>query len=427
MLRVFLYTLGCRLNQAESAVLQSLLREKGFRVVDSLKESDIVVINSCTVTDQADSDTRKMVNRICRENRAARVAIIGCQAQIQREQLLLLPGVNWVIGTAEKMKLADILNERITAGHILKVPPIRSEPFTIPLTKFAGKRTRANLKIQDGCDNFCAYCEIPFARGRTRSRIFSDIIKEAEALVQSGHREIVLTGINVGLYEYEAQTLIDVVEKLQRIDGIDRIRISSIENNRIPLELTKFMSPYGKVCRSLHIPLQSGSDSILELMGRSYSTADYAKLIKDLSNRVPGIMLGSDIIVGFPGEKENDFQITVSFLEETALNYLHIFPYSDRFKARSRNFKDKVPVSEIRRRSTILHHLSLKKRRDFLSQHIGTVGKVLFEQKKDNYWIGHTDNYVKIKVNSEENLRNQIIDVKMRKLEGQMIIGSLDQ
>lgn len=425
MQRIYIFTLGCRVNQSESAVLQSILHEQGFRIVDQTTEADIVVINSCTVTAAGDTDAHRLARRIHRDNPMVRIAIIGCQAQVQKETLLSLPGVSWVIGTADKMKLADILKSTTSSKALVNAGPIRSKPFTLPVTKFAYKRTRANLKIQDGCNNFCAYCEVPFARGRARSRVFSNIMEEARALVDAGHREIILTGINVGLYSNSGKSLWDIVEALQHIKELDRIRLSSIEHATLPLTLTKFMFPLGKLCRSLHIPLQSGSDRILKRMGRAYSTAAYADLVNTIAKKVPGILIGSDVIVGFPGESEKDFHSTISVLTDLPINYFHVFRYSNRNKARSRLFKNHVPGSEINRRSKILRQLSLRKHTAFIKEKIGAIEQVLLEDKKGQYWTGHTDNYILIKVQSEDNLRNRILNIKATCAEGDSLIGTL--
>lgn len=427
MQSVYFYTSGCRLNQAEGEVLQGILRNGGFRIVDGIAEADIVVINSCTVTEAADTNTRRLVNRVNRANPNIRIAVIGCQAQVQKKELFELSGVKWVIGTERKMDLAGVLGDGSANRPVLAVSPIQQKSFTMPLTKFAGSCARANLKIQDGCDNFCAYCEIPYARGRTRSRVFSDILEEAHALVSAGHREIVLTGINVGLYAYAGKSLLDVVEALHQVRGLDRIRISSIEHAALPLELSQFMFPNGRLCRFLHIPIQSGSDRILKRMGRDYGVGDYADMVRRLAERVPGIMIGTDVIVGFPGETDEDFCLTERILEALPVGYAHVFSYSHRRRAKSREFKGEVPAIEISRRSSAIRRLSLEKRERFLKGQIGLVGSVIFEQKKNDYWIGHADNYVTIKMRSGENLRNRIIDVKMVRIDAQSIIGCLDQ
>jgi threonylcarbamoyladenosine tRNA methylthiotransferase MtaB len=422
--KVYFHTFGCRLNQAETAVLESVLREDGFRVVGKMADADIVVINSCTVTEAGDADVRRLVNRVRRENPLARIAVIGCQAQVQKQELLELPGVHWVVGTARKMDLAAIF--RADRGRpFVSVAPIRREAFTMPLTRSFGSRTRANLKIQDGCDNFCAYCEVPYARGRTRSRVFTNVLEEARALVAAGHKEIVLTGVNVGLYMNDGRSLVDVVGALHDVPGLERIRISSIEGTSLPLDLVRFMFPKGRLCRFFHIPLQSGSDRILRRMGRGYLTHEYAQTITELAEKVPGIMLGTDVIVGFPGETKEDFERTCKFLKSLPMGYFHVFSYSQRRRARSRTFKGEVPSAEIARRSSVLRRLSAEKRETFLNGLPGSVEKVLFEQKKNDYWIGHTDNYVTIKLRLEGDLRNRILDVTMARIDGEAVIGSV--
>jgi len=299
---VSFYTFGCRLNQAETAIIEQSFQEKGFRVVDFKQPADVVVVNTCTVTENGDADTRKLVNRLNRVNPAARIALLGCQAQIQREKLLDLDNVHWVVGNESKMQFAEILEKNYQSDEPQVVTPvIKRDSFTISQAGIDRRHTRANLKIQDGCDFFCSFCVIPYARGRARSREFNNILSEASQLIEAGHRELVLTGINVGTYLYKNLSIVEVVESLLELEGLDRLRLSSIEPTTIPDRLLTMMKTDQRLCRYLHIPLQSGSDDILKAMNRNYTTLDYADYIRRLQSEIPGVCLGTDVMVGFPG------------------------------------------------------------------------------------------------------------------------------
>ncbi len=412
-------------------MLEDLFRDKGFVLADQDAPSDIAVINSCTVTGEADRATLKIMDRARRLNPAVRIALIGCLAQVQKEKLLALENVRWVVGTARKMSLADIIREDAAdedgsdAGRLI-VAPIRRGPFSMPLTSSFGRRTRANLKIQDGCDNACAYCEVPFARGGGRSRVFSDVLAEARALVDAGYQEIVLTGINLGAYAYESRTIVHIIRQMEKIKGLARIRISSLEYAPWIGALAGLMQPSHKLCRFLHIPVQSGCDRILAHMGRAYTSSDVRVLLERIVRKVPGVMLGTDVIVGFPGESDSDFEQTCDFLESSPFHYFHVFSYSHRQRARSRSFKGAVPAEVIHARSLRLRALSQKKRQAFLNSSIGSVGNALFEQKKGRYWVGHLDNYVIIKLLSEQSIRNRIIRVKLQELDDGCVIAQED-
>ena len=441
MMRISFFTLGCRLNQSETAVLEGLARDRGLQVVNFNLPADVTVINSCTVTERSDKDARKAIHRAVRINPAVRIAIIGCQAQVQKEKLLALPNVSWVVGTAKKMELLDIIMSGIDRRELnalsgsrpqtpddrrlVIAPGIRRRVFSLPLTKEAGSRTRANLKIQDGCDHFCAYCEIPFARGRSRSRAFDNLMAEARALAAAGHKEIVLTGVNVAAYSERGNDLIEVVKSIETIAGIERLRISSIEDLHLSHELARFMRPPHKLCRFLHIPVQSGCDRILKRMGRKYSTKEFESLVHRLVRDVPGITIGTDVIVGFPGETDKDFENTQRFLSDLPVHYCHVFSYSRRNKARSCKFKGEVPEKVIFQRSRVLRALSDEKRKDFMQDLLGTSQRVLFEQIKNNFWFGHTDNYVTIKTSSELNLVNTFADVVPVKIEGHSLVARM--
>ncbi|MBN2356865.1 tRNA (N(6)-L-threonylcarbamoyladenosine(37)-C(2))-methylthiotransferase MtaB [candidate division KSB1 bacterium] len=422
--KISFHTLGCRLNQAESASLQNRFLKAGYEVVDFGRPADVVVINTCTVTEHGDTDTRRLVNRLHRSMKSAKIALIGCQSQVQGEHLLQLPGVQWVIGNAAKMDLPSILLQHGACEPFLMIPAISKESFTVPGAAIDRKHTRANLKIQDGCNFFCSFCEIPYARGRTRSRQLPDLLREANELAGAGYREIVLTGVNVGTYDDGGKSLPDVLAALSTFDGIRRIRISSIEMTTIPNEIFRPMQT-GKVCRFLHVPLQSGSDKILRAMNRKYCARDFARFIHQAYAAVPDICLGADVMVGFPGETEHDFQLTTTLLQSLPLAYFHVFSYSDRPHARSRHLANKVSETDKQSRSRLLRQLSQKKRRQYFQRFTGSVQEALFEEEKHGLWTGLTDHYIRVRVTSSQNLHNQLRRVRLQDIDGMAMLGTL--
>jgi len=416
--KISFYTLGCRLNQSETAVVERTFEAEGYEVVDFKEPADMVVINTCTVTENGDADTRRLVNKANRVNPNVRIALIGCQAQTQKGQLSSLPNVRWIVGNARKMDLVSIIQE-LDADTTPRViaPTIPRGSFTVPVAGIDRKHTRANLKIQDGCDFFCSFCEIPYARGRARSREFNDILKEAKTLAAAGHQELVLTGINIATYKHNNNTIVDVIDALEQIEDLKRIRISSAEPTTIPSTLIKKMAGKTKLCRYLHIPLQSGSDTVLKLMKRKYSVKEFADFIQNLYASVPQVCIGTDIIAGFPGEGEGEFEETFNFVRQHSIHYFHVFSYSKRTMTKSQDFSNEVPIPIIQQRGKQLRDLSHRKRHAFYSTLIGTTQKVLFEQMKENYWTGLTDNYVRVNLKFHKSLSNQLIDVQIKNVD----------
>lgn len=424
--KISFYTFGCRLNQSETASMTNSLNQGGYEVVGFDQPSDIVVINTCTVTEGGDADTRHLVHKINRQNPSARIALVGCQAQVQKERLADLPHVRWIVGNGRKMDLISVFNEHPDpATAALVTPTIEREPFTVAMASIDGEHTRANIKIQDGCDFFCSFCEIPYARGRARSRIFEDIFVEANALVAAGHKELILTGINIGTYSFEDKTLMDVIVGMEALDGLERIRISSIEPTTIPKEIFEWMKLDHKLCRYLHIPLQSGDNEILQEMKRKYTLDEFSQFVKAAHASVPQICIGTDVIVGFPGESDAHFERTCETLRELPIHYFHVFSYSPRNLAKSRLMETMSPEI-IHRRSQILRDLDKRKRHLFYESLLGTTQMVLFEHPKaDGFQNGLTDNYVRVKVKESENLFNQLLPVRLQSIEGQTVIGKL--
>lgn len=424
MTTISFYTLGCRLNQSETAVVQRTFETSDYKVVDISEPADVVVINTCTVTENGDADTRRLVNKVNRINPKSKIALIGCQAQIQKEKLTEMTNVKWVVGNAKKMNIKSIIEEFADSAQPQVITPtIPRESFTIPLAGIDRDHTRANIKIQDGCDFFCSFCEIPYARGRARSREFDDILLEVKALVAAKHKEIVITGINVGTYANANKTLLDVISALEQIDGLERIRISSIEPTTIPTELFKKMAQKTKLCRYLHIPVQSANDHMLSAMKRKYNFQEFSRFIQTAYDIVPEICIGTDVIVGFPGETEEHFQESMDRLRDAPIHYFHVFSYSKRHLAKSQNLTDEIPIQVKQHRSKLLRDLSQRKRLMHFKSLLGSTQRVLFEQKKEGLWSGLTDNYVRVAVASHENLENQLRSVRLVKISDACIQG----
>jgi len=426
MKRISFYTFGCRLNQSETASIQNAFEHSGYKLVGFDQPSDIVVINTCTVTEGGDADTRHLVHKVNRQNPAARIALVGCQAQIQKEQLADLPNVRWIVGNGRKMDLVSVFNEYPKPETAqLVTPSIEREPFTLAVASVDHDHTRANIKIQDGCDFFCSFCEIPYARGRARSRVFEDIFKEATALVAAGHKELILTGINIGTYSYQDKTLMDVIKAMNALEGLERVRISSIEPTTIARDIFTYMSAGHKLCRYLHIPLQSGDDEILQEMKRKYTVDEFSDFVRQAQVQVPQICIGTDVIVGFPGETDAHFERTTELLRELPIHYFHVFSYSPRHMAKSR-LMETLPVEMIQWRSQILRDLSQRKRRLFQESLLGTIQTVLFENPKGDGWQnGLTDHYVRVKIKDSRNLFNEILPVRFKSIDGQVVVGEL--
>jgi len=427
MRKISFYTQGCRLNQAETATITNGFSATEFQAVHFSEPADISVINTCTVTENGDNDTRKLVNRLIRLNPKVQIALIGCQSQILKEKLLKFPNIKWVIGNTDKMSLSSIITTtQDTPDPILQVSKLTKESVENMATDGTdSQHTRVNLKIQDGCDFYCSFCIIPFARGPARSLPFDALITQATQLSES-HKEIVLTGINLGTYEHNGQKLEDVIHALETLPKLERIRISSIEPTTISNEIIqKMKDPKSKLCAYLHIPIQSGSDTILKKMSRNYDTSYFKAFINDIRKQLPDVCIGTDIMVGFPGETEVEFEETLQLLSELPMDYFHVFSYSERSLARSKKLPDKVDKPIIAQRSQILRDLSARKKASYYTNTLGKTLPVLFEQEKKGFWIGTTEHFVKVKVKSEMNLKNEIKLVTLTSLEKENTLGIL--
>ena len=412
------YTLGCRLNQAETSLISNTFKERNYEIVEYGQPTDVCVINTCTVTEQADAKCRQLVRQTLKRSPDAFVAVVGCYAQMGAEALREIEGIDLIVGTEEKMAVADFIDiPQKLPEPIIRKSKISKTPFTISSVGNYENATRANLKVQDGCDFMCTFCVIPFARGRGRSRAFWDIQREAIQLVARGHKELVLSGVNIGTYEFEGKTVLDIVKMLETIDGLERIRISSIEPTTIPVELVEQMAESDKLCRHFHIPIQSGDDSVLSGMRRLYTVAEYVEFLEMVEKRIPEVCLGTDVMVGFPGEGEAEFANTRRLLQELPFAYFHVFPFSEREGTAAVKMADKVASQVKKERAEILRDLSNEKKTQFYKKQVGKKVKVLMEERDETGWFqGFTDNYVKVAVPTKINLANEFFDVEVQKV-----------
>ncbi len=407
--RASLHTLGCRLNQAETALLADRLRQDGYLIVDYGRPTDLLVLNTCSVTDEAERMCRYEIRRTLRHSPQAFVAVTGCYAQTGVEALRQVPGLDLIIGNQHKMSLPTHLPSpsalrKQPAPSLLHTKTLTRDDFTMDGTGDY-ESTRANLKIQDGCNFMCSFCLIPFARGHERSRRMDDTVREAETLVARGHRELVLTGVNIGRYEQDGGSLLDLIRRLERIDGLDRIRISSIEPTTVPDDLLEYMTASAKLCRHLHLPLQSGDDGILRAMNRRYTMQDYAAFVDKAIRLMPDLGLGTDVLVGFPGEGDAQFANTLAAATDLPFSYLHVFAYSKRPGTAAARMGGTVPATTIKSRGKVLAELSRAKRLAFYQRYVGRTVDVLFETQDDaGRWTGLTSNYIRVGVTTDNDL-----------------------
>jgi threonylcarbamoyladenosine tRNA methylthiotransferase MtaB len=428
--RATLYTLGCRLNQAETALLKEGFQRGGFVPVEFGQETDVLVINSCTVTEGAEVDCRRIVRQVLRHSPQAFVAVTGCYAQTGLEALRGIEGIDLIVGNQFKMQLPDLLPpfSRLKKQAVPLVHHGRMDPENFCIEGVgAYNTTRANLKIQDGCQFMCSFCLIPFARGRERSRFLEDAVREAGELVERGHRELVLTGVNIGQYRDGAADLLVLLQRLEAIEGLERIRISSIEPTTVPESLLDYMSCSSKLCRYLHVPLQSGDDRILQAMNRRYSVREYQEAMESALQRIPDVCFGTDVLVGFPGEGPREFANTQAVVRDLPFAYLHVFSYSPRPGTAATKLPHPVSPITIKERSRALHEASDHKRMAFQQRFLGQKVSVLFESAEgEGYWPGLTDNFLRVAVRSPRRLHNTIQSVVVTGVMSDKVLGMLD-
>lgn len=415
--KVAFHTLGCKLNFSETSAIGNQFLQKGFDVVDFKEEADVYVINTCTVTENAEKECRQIVRKAMRQNPAAFIAVTGCYAQLRAEEISKIDGVDAVLGSNEKFKLFEYFEqfEKQEYSCVYVSPSETLNEFNSAYSTDADSRTRAFLKIQDGCDYKCTFCTIPLARGQSRSLELDSSVKEFKSLIENGYKEIVLTGVNVGDYGKKLNTdLFSLLKNFLKVNGDFRIRISSIEPNLLTDEIIDLTASEEKMANHFHIPLQSGSEKMLKLMQRRYKLSDYEKLINKVTSRIPDAGIGIDVIVGSPGETEKDFLDTYNFLKELSFSYLHVFTYSARPNTKAIDMPGHIELKEKKRRNNMLRILSEKKRNLFCRNMIGKEFEVLFEKTENNGFIhGFTSNYIKVHEEFNFDLVNKFKKVKI--------------
>ena len=434
--KVAFYTLGCKLNFSETSTIARNFQDEGFDRVDFEEVADIYVINTCSVTENADKQFKQVVKKAMKLNEKAFVAAVGCYAQLKPEVLAAIDGVDLVLGATEKFKITNYIND-LSKNDMGVVHSCEIEEADFYVGSYSiGDRTRAFLKVQDGCDYKCTYCTIPLARGISRSDALENVLKNAYDISKQGIKEIVLTGVNIGDYgkgefgnKKHEHTFLDLVKALDEVEGIERLRISSIEPNLLKNETIEFVAQSRTFVPHFHIPLQSGSNEILKKMKRRYLREVYTDRVLNIRKVMPHACIGVDVIVGFPGETDEHFLETYNFLNDMDISYLHVFTYSERDNTEATEMTDVVPMNVRNKRSKMLRGLSVKKRRAFYESQIGTNRTVLFEsENKEGYIHGFTENYVKVKTPWNPELVNTLHAINLTKIdeEGSMRIEFLN-
>ena len=423
--KVAFYTLGCKLNFSETSTIARNFQDEGFERVDFEEFADMYVINTCSVTENADKQFKQIVRKAMKINDKAFVAAVGCYAQLKPEELAAVDGVDLVLGATEKFKITDYIND-LSKNDFSEIHSCEIAEADFYVGSYSiGDRTRAFLKVQDGCDYKCTYCTIPLARGISRSDALENVLKNAADISQQGIKEIVLTGVNIGDYgkgefgnKKHEHTFLDLVQALDKVNGIERLRISSIEPNLLKNETIDFVSKSRTFVPHFHIPLQSGSNEILAKMKRRYQREVYTERVNKIREVMPDACIGVDVIVGFPSETDENFLETYHFLNEMDISYLHVFTYSERDNTEAASMENVVPINVRNKRSKMLRGLSVKKRRGFYESQIGTSRTVLFEsENKEGYIHGFTENYVKVKTPWNPGLANTLHKIELTKID----------
>jgi threonylcarbamoyladenosine tRNA methylthiotransferase MtaB len=416
--KVAFYTLGCKLNFSETSTIARLFEDAGFAKVDFEDTPDVYVINTCSVTDNADKKCKQLVKKALKTNPNAFVTIVGCYAQLKPEEIGEIPGVDLVLGANEKFDIISYIEntdkkEEATVAY----KNIKETKSFVPAVSF-GDRTRSFLKVQDGCDYFCTFCTIPLARGKSRNASIAETIDEAEKIANTDIKEVVLTGVNIGDFgQGEGENFFQLIQALDEVEGIDRYRISSIEPNLLTEEIIDLVAQSKKLMPHFHIPLQSGSDTILEAMHRKYNTELYRNRIAYIRNKIPHAAIGVDVIVGFPEETDDFFEESYAFVNSLDISYLHVFTYSERLNTRAAKSEIQVPIEVRRNRNKRFRILSDKLKRAFYENHLNKEYPVLFEQENDNGFInGYSPNYIRVRIPFEENLQNSIKNVHLNEV-----------
>ena len=419
------HTMGCKTNFSETSTISSEMLSHGYKKVSYKDKADIYVLNTCSVTENADKEARKLIRQARRLNPVAKIAVIGCYAQLQPGQISTIPGVDLVLGAKEKFNLLshlNTLNEK-NESTIVRSPIGNTKSFYPSFTN--GERTRSYLKVQDGCNYSCTFCTIPMARGRSRSDTIKNTVKIAQKIADAGTKEIVLTGINIGDFGSDGEDFLQLITTLDNIKGIDRFRISSIEPNLLTDDIISFCADSNKFVPHFHIPLQSGSNPILKNMKRRYTTNLYESRVHFIKQLIPDCCIGVDVIVGYPGEENDHFKETKVFLESLDISYLHVFSYSQRKDTLAATMENHVTKEEKELRSKARHILSNEKRHQFYNQFENTVRPVLIEKSNNIITQGFTDNYIKVHIEENISIQNTIVSVLLKKNNGSYMEGEI--
>ena len=431
MKKVAFYTLGCKVNQYETEAMLELFEKEGYEKAETEDYADVYVINTCTVTHMSDRKSRQYIRRMKKKNPDAIIAVVGCYSQVSPEEILSIDEVNLVMGTNDRKKIVEEVKKIDASRKVSKVDDImKVKAFEeIEINKTNGK-TRAFMKIQDGCDRYCSYCIIPYARGRVRSRDLESIVKEVENLASNGYKEVVLTGIHVASYGKDIKDsdikLLDVIKQINDIEGIERIRLSSVEPILFTDEFVEAVSTMDKVCPHYHLSLQSGCDETLKRMKRRYTTEEYKAIVDRLRAAIPNVSITTDVIVGFPGETNEEFDKTYEFLKDIELTHMHVFKYSPRKGTPAATMENQVDPSTKHDRSEKLLQLNEENFNKFGQKMLDKEFNVLFEQKVgDNKYEGLTENYVKVMVESDNDISEQILKVKIKDVKNEFLEGIL--
>lgn len=419
------YTLGCKLNFSETSTIGRQAREQGFEVVDFKDAADIYVINTCSVTENADKKCKRTVKEAKKANPDSSVVVIGCYAQLKPQEIIDIDGVDMVLGAAEKFNLMQHLEKIKEERNVVLNRNIKETREFVPGYSF-GDRTRSFLKVQDGCDYFCTFCTIPLARGKSRSNTVEETIKVALEVAQTAVKEVVLTGVNIGDFGVDTdETFYDLIVELDKVEGVDRFRISSIEPNLLENRIIDFVAQSERFVPHFHVPLQSGSDELLKKMRRKYLRDLYSDRVARIKQTMPHACIGVDVIVGFPGETDEHFEETYNFIRDMDVSYLHVFPYSARANTTARKMDDQVPQQVKNERAQRLRILSNKKKMAFYTEHLGTVRTALMEaENKDGFMYGFTENYVKVRLPFDAQKINEQIQVELKSIADDGTVGA---
>ncbi|NLY68153.1 MAG: tRNA (N(6)-L-threonylcarbamoyladenosine(37)-C(2))-methylthiotransferase MtaB [Tissierellia bacterium] len=431
MTKVAFYTLGCKVNQYETEAMEELFLKRGYTIVNPEDIADVYVINTCTVTNLGDRKSRQYIRRAKKINKNAIIAAVGCYSQIAPEEVEKIEEVDIIIGTTDRDKIVDLCEEARKEKrkiNIVKNVKKHREFEKLNIEKVKSK-TRAYMKIQDGCNQYCSYCIIPYARGPIRSRDIEDIIIEAKRLADAGFREIILTGIHVASYGKDIGniSLLDVIEKVSEIEGIERIRLSSMEPTFVDEKFMKKAINIEKLCDHFHLSLQSGCDTVLKRMNRKYTTKEYENIVDLIRKYMPNVGITTDIIVGFPGETEEEFNKTYEFVKKIGFSRIHVFKYSPRKGTPASKMDNQVHGNIKNERSDKLIKLGNELMDNFNSLFIGKVVDVLFEEEKDGFYEGYTTNYIRVKLKSSENIQGKILPVKIVDRKNDFLIGKIEE